>query len=58
MSPDLQWQFAGVNLEGATMDTLVLTNIQPANAGIYTLVVTNNINRSASFSARLTVSGN
>jgi hypothetical protein len=37
---------------------LTLTNLQPADAGIYTLVVTNNLDRSASFSAALTVSGN
>jgi hypothetical protein len=50
-TPGLQWQFNGVNLDGATDSRLILTNVQPANAGIYTLVVTNNVDRSASFSA-------
>jgi predicted dienelactone hydrolase len=57
-APGLQWQFGGVNIEGANTGTLVLTNIQPADAGVYTLLVTNNIDRSASFSAVLKVSGN
>jgi hypothetical protein len=54
-APGLQWQFHGVNLDGATDATLVLTNVQPSDAGIYTLVVTNNVDRSASFSAVLRV---
>ena len=57
-APGLQWQFGDVHIEGADTETLVLTNIQPANAGVYTLLVTNNIDRSASFSAVLNVSGN
>ena len=56
--PALQWQFGGVNLQGATNATLTLTNIQPVNAGVYTLVVTHNVNLSASFSASLKLSGN
>jgi dienelactone hydrolase len=58
VSPGFQWQFGGVNVEGANTGTLVLTNIQPANAGVYTLVVTNNVDLSASFSAVLNVNGN
>lgn len=56
--PGLQWQFGGVGIQGANTETLVLTNIQPANAGVYTLLVTNNIDRGAFFSAVLKVSGN
>ncbi len=36
-----QWQLGGTNLPGATGPMLSLTNVQPANAGIYTVVVTN-----------------
>ena len=37
-----QWRFQGTNLLGATASLLNLTNIQPAQAGNYTVVVTNN----------------
>ena len=36
-----QWQFNGTNLSGATNLTLVLTNVQPSDAGIYSLQATN-----------------
>jgi hypothetical protein len=36
-----QWQFNGTNLPGATNLTLVLTNVQLADAGAYALRVTN-----------------
>jgi ABC-type molybdate transport system substrate-binding protein len=35
-----QWFDNGVALSGATNDTLSFTNIQPTNAGLYTVVVT------------------
>ena len=35
-----QWQLNGANLAGATGATLTLDNVQPANAGLYTAVVT------------------
>jgi hypothetical protein len=57
-APGLQWQFGDVHIEGADTETLVLTNIQPDAAGVYTLLVTNNVDRSASFSAVLNVNGN
>lgn len=57
LPPGLQWQFNGVSIEGASFNTLTLTNIQPANAGTYTLLVTNNFNLSASFSATLKLTG-
>jgi hypothetical protein len=56
--PGLQWQFQGADIEGATADTLTLTDVKPGDAGIYTLLVTNNIDRSGTFSATLSVSGN
>jgi len=40
-SPVFQWQFNGASLPGATGSSLVLSNVQPAQAGNYTLVVTN-----------------
>lgn len=36
-----QWRFDGVNLASATNITLALTNLAPANAGNYSVVVTN-----------------
>jgi hypothetical protein len=36
-----QWQFNGTNLPGATTSTLMLTNVQPAEAGNYTVLITN-----------------
>lgn len=39
-TPTFQWQFNGANLAGATNATLTVVNTQPANAGVYTAVVT------------------
>lgn len=36
-----QWQFKGTNIQGANTNPLVLQNVQPANTGAYTVVVTN-----------------
>ena len=36
-----QWQYNGVALSGATDSSLVLTNLQPANSGIYRVVLSN-----------------
>jgi uncharacterized repeat protein (TIGR01451 family) len=36
-----QWRFGSANLAGATTSTLSLTNVQPAQAGSYLVVVTN-----------------
>ena len=38
-----QWQFNGTNLAGATLSTLNLTNISPASAGAYSVLVSNDI---------------
>jgi GH25 family lysozyme M1 (1,4-beta-N-acetylmuramidase) len=40
-APSLQWLFNGTNLFGMTDTNLVLTNIQAANAGNYSVVATN-----------------
>jgi hypothetical protein len=49
-----QWRFNGTNLAGATNLTLVLTNVQLADAGVYALRVTNSAGY-ASASATLAV---
>jgi hypothetical protein len=36
-----QWRFFGTNLNGATASSYLLSNIQPVNAGNYTVVITN-----------------
>ena len=36
-----RWQKAGVTIPGETNATLVINNAQPANSGIYTVVVSN-----------------
>ena len=36
-----QWQFNGTTISGATNTNLTLNNVQPTNAGSYTVVVTN-----------------
>jgi len=49
-----QWQLNGVNLTGATNAALTLTNLQPANSGIYNVVLTN-ADGTASATATLSV---
>jgi internalin A len=50
-----QWQFNGTNLAGATASNLLLTNIQPPDAGDYVVVVTNNLSVTSSTAASLSV---
>jgi uncharacterized repeat protein (TIGR03803 family) len=50
-----QWQFNGTNLNGATNPTLTLQNAFPANAGNYTVAVTNVFGSVTSNPALLTV---
>ncbi len=52
-----QWLFDGVATPGATNSTLTLTNIQPADAGDYTVVVSNSSGAVTSSVATLTVLG-
>jgi hypothetical protein len=49
-----QWQFNGAKLEGASTDTLILTNVQPAQAGSYRVLVTNSAGAATSAVAVLT----
>ena len=50
-----QWQFNGTNISAASNTSLVLTNVQPTNAGSYTVVVTNSLGSVTSAVAVLTV---
>lgn len=53
-----QWRFAGTNLATATNSSLTLTNLQVANNGGYTVVVTNAFGSITSGVATLTVNAN
>jgi hypothetical protein len=50
-----QWAFDGTNLAGATADTLLLTNVEAAQAGSYAVVITNVAGSVTSLVASLTV---
>jgi hypothetical protein len=50
-----QWLFNGTNLVGQTGSSLVLTNIQPANGGNYSVLVSNGVSSVRSSNALLTV---
>ncbi len=50
-----QWQFNGTNIAGATNATLTLTNLQPANAGNYQVVISSAVGTVTSAVAVLTV---
>ena len=50
-----QWAFDGTSLVGATDGTLLLTNVQPAQAGSYAVVITNVVGSITSSVATLTV---
>lgn len=54
-APTYQWYVGGVLIPGATSATLPLTDVQPANAGSYKVVVTNSVSSVSSKSATLTV---
>lgn len=50
-----QWRHGGTNLSGATDSSLLLPNIQPTQAGLYSVAVTNNYGGGISSSANLNV---
>lgn len=50
-----QWRFGGGDLPGRTNRTLTLTNVQAANAGDYTVFITNSAGTALSDVATLTV---
>src|SRR5204862_5528281 len=41
-----QWQFFGANIAGATASTFTTNNVQVANAGAYTVVITDSLSQS------------
>jgi sugar lactone lactonase YvrE len=53
--PSVQWYRDGVAIPGATNLNLVLTNVQPASAGDYTVVATSSLGAVASNPARLVI---
>jgi len=52
-----QWRLNGINVAGATNATLDIPNAQPANAGTYTVLITNLVGGVTSAPAVLTVLG-
>ena len=52
-----QWQFFGTNLPGALAPTHLITNVQPAQAGPYTVVLTDAVGSITSQVATLTILG-
>jgi sugar lactone lactonase YvrE len=52
-----QWEFGGVALSGATDTSVTVTNVQPYQAGIYTVTVSNDSGGIRSSNALLTVFG-
>ncbi len=52
-----QWQFQNVNITGETNGTLVLTNVQPGQSGLYSVIVSNAFGTVASSNANLVVVG-
>lgn len=50
-----QWRFFGTNISSATASSYALTNLQPTNAGDYTVVITNAVGSITSAVATLTV---
>jgi pectate lyase len=50
-----QWKFNGGNITGATSSSLTLNNVQSANAGSYTVLVSNSAGSVTSAAATLTV---
>lgn len=57
-APNYQWRLNGVNIAGATNPTLTISNAQLANAGHYSVVVTNSLGQATSAAAKLTVIAN
>ena len=50
-----QWRLNGTPIPGATNMMLTLTNVQPQQAGLYSVQVTNGLGTATSLDARLTV---
>jgi len=50
-----QWQFNSTNVAGATASSLILTNVQPGQAGDYLVIVSNALGAVTSSNAVLVV---
>jgi uncharacterized repeat protein (TIGR01451 family) len=50
-----QWRFGGTVIPNATNNTLLLTNVQPANNGDYSVVITNQYGTITSSNATVTI---
>jgi alpha-tubulin suppressor-like RCC1 family protein len=50
-----QWRYGGNDLPGMNADSLTLTNVQPAQAGLYSVVISNDLGSVSSANATLTV---
>src|SRR5437762_2764624 len=50
-----QWRFSGTNINGATGDALMLTNVSAANEGQYSVVLSNSSSTVTSSSAALMI---
>jgi len=55
-TPTYQWQKDGSPLNGQTSATLTLANVSAADAGTYTVVITNSVSSATSAGAVLTIS--
>jgi hypothetical protein len=53
--PTYQWRRNGIAIAGATASSLVLPNVQPTDAGDYTVVATNSAGSATSTTATVTV---
>ncbi|NSL88697.1 DNRLRE domain-containing protein [Chitinophaga sp. Mgbs1] len=54
-APSYQWRKNGTNISGATAASYVIANVQPADTGLYSVVVSNSAGSVTSSNARLTV---
>ncbi len=54
-APKYQWKFKGNALPGATGSSLMLTNVSASNAGIYSVLVTNEVSAVVSSEATLSI---
>lgn len=52
-APTFQWRFNNANISGATNSTLVLTDVQSANFGNYTVIASNSLGSVTSATATL-----
>lgn len=54
-TPTYQWRKNAVNITNATAATYAIANVQPADSGLYSVVVTNSAGNVTSSNAKLTV---